>query len=121
MLACYVQRRDMDEKVSRSGRQITDPIARYLGKRGIPADKLPSDLLRELTRLLNVPSTALEEMGVPKPDEPKAQNAAGRYYRDMLTFEMYLAAWIAREGMCDRPKPRRKRAKLDHPPKSAGS
>lgn len=106
----------MDEKVSGSTRKVADPIARYLGARGIPAAKLPSDLLRELTRLLD---PAVQEAPAPAPDQPKTRNPGDDHYREMLTFEMYLAAWIAKEGMCDRPQGRRKRAKPKRPPASA--
>jgi hypothetical protein len=108
----------MDKKVSGSPQKVGDPIARYLGARGIPAAKLPSDMLRELTRLLD-PSTALQEAPLPEADQPEARNAAGDHRRDMLTFEMYLAAWISKEGICDKPKSRKKRAKPNGPSKFA--
>ena len=71
-----------------------DPVAIYLEARGVSAKELPPDMLRELTRLME--NGQLGAIG----------NSEQDHRHDLLTFEMYLAAWIASERVCDRPKDR---------------
>ena len=68
-------------------------------------------MLRELTRLLDPAAVQNPESTHPDSDPDQPRDADRHHRRDMLTFEMYLAAWISREGMCDKPKPRKKKAK----------
>jgi hypothetical protein len=98
---------NMSKKVSGAARKRGDPVTNFLVTRGIPPADLPPDLRRELTRLLNDEEPA----DVPAPDRDPGENSDARqreHHHDMVAFEMYLAAWTVREGMCDRPRPRRK-------------
>jgi hypothetical protein len=96
--------RAMIDSTARSARTKPDSVASYLKARGVTAEELPPDLLRELTRLVDngqlsaKPSAALLP---PAPGEPEADER-----RDLLSFEMYLTAWIASARICDQPKAR---------------
>jgi hypothetical protein len=107
---------DMSKKASAPPRKEGDPVAVYLCARGIPAAKFPPDMLRELTRLLaDAESPSLNRPVHPDLDVRRLSNGDEEHYRAMLTFEMYLASWIAREGICDRPKSGKRRTKSPRP------
>lgn len=88
---------------------MSDPVARYLDARGIALAELPPDMLRELTRLLSDSGpSAFRDTPLPDRDLREIQNSLHEHSHDMLTFEMYLAAWIAKEGICNKPRARKK-------------
>ena len=95
----------MSKSTSGRPRPVSDPVTIYLRARGVTAGELPPDMLRELTRLLASGQLNAGEAAPVGPDSPREIDEAGQvHHHDMLTFEMYLAAWIAREGLCDTPK-----------------
>ena len=92
----------MSDRTKHSPCTASDPVAHYLEKRGVAVAELPPDLLRELTRLMDagqLDGSDDTRASLPTPDHPD-QNLR----RDLLTFEMYLAAWIASAQICDQPK-----------------
>jgi hypothetical protein len=109
----------MNKKVSGRSRKTSDPVAGYLGSRGIQVAELPPDMLRELTRLLTTSEPApSHESADSHFDHRETGFADKEHHREMLTFEMYLAAWIAMEGICNRPRRRKKRRAVEHPTKT---
>ena len=95
----------MSKFTSGSLPKAEDPVTIYLRARGVSARDLPPDMLRELTRLLASGQLSMDEVtpseGLPP---PLSHDAEHDHHHEMLTFEMYLAAWIAREGICDKPR-----------------
>jgi hypothetical protein len=79
-----------------------DPVADYLEKRGVAVEELPPDMLRELTRLMEAGQIGTEASA--PASLPVTNDTDPDLRRDLLTFEMYLAAWIASARICDRPK-----------------
>jgi hypothetical protein len=93
----------IDSAVS-SVRTKSTSVANYLKARGVTAEELPPDLLRELTRLVDngqLSATPSAPLLPPASSDPDAGDR-----RDLLSFEMYLTAWIASARVCDRPKDR---------------
>jgi hypothetical protein len=99
----------MDPSVSGSTPGPSTQAKLFLNARGIPPADLPPDMLRELTRLMA--DEQREASAQPGAGRDPAEVLAARkeHHHDMLSFEMYLAAWIAREGLCDRPRKKRRR------------
>lgn len=95
----------MGQKTAENRGKPGDPVATYLDARGIPLRKLPPDLLRELTRLLaDAPRALMETDHDFDPSLHSPRDLEQEHRHDMVSFEMYLAAWIIRERICDRPK-----------------
>jgi len=104
---------NMNQKVVRSTPAGADPVAKYLEAHGIAGVELPPDMHRELVRLLGEDEgkgegNAMGDLPPPDRDPAAAVNASLEHRHEMLAFEMYLAAWIAREGICDRPQTKKK-------------
>jgi hypothetical protein len=115
-LRCHGMGRDFDPDLHYMDSSVPGSICRpsaqvklFLSARGIPPEDLPPDMMRELTRLMADESGEASRTGGRRSGTTPA--AKKEHHHDMLSFEMYLAAWIAREGMCDRPKRRRRRTR----------
>jgi hypothetical protein len=103
----------MDKKVVESPAEVGGSVEKFLKDHGIPGAELPPDMHRELVRLLSEgEADSLTDRPRAGEGNPVAEcNHRLELRQGMLAFEMYLAAWIAREGICDRPRPGRRRAR----------